>query len=515
MPKFEPAVLDDWLKVVFLEPSAVHVWHHLFSIAMLATKPEKSAIVARVRRLAPEAGFGRSLAFTFCHALSADSSDLNSASKAFVQSALPAEAGLALLHTAYAAALGSGSNLHGFVATLRDSGFLEVLLNLGQRLCTPTAARRHRSGRRQLERIAVVAPTLSSAFHAPTDLALRHAGLLLDNGFETSVFAAQEFQLPAMGNWLGVPRTMKIDPAQPQGWPRSKGAMKVQLARTEMSMAARWNALMGQIDQFNPDAVLFIGPYSPLITPLYQSYPIVGLGTNTVAPAGPLDVWLAPHIGAQATWRPFYDVRNTVSYSQRFSLSKATVPRERQLIGLPDAAVVWVTSGSRLTREISREWRDAVLAELNQQPSCHWLLVGLSKDQSESLGINHPRVHLRGFDTQLPELFSACDLYLNPPRMGGGHSVVCAMAQGLAILALAGSDGGDKLGPWAQSDMPGYFKALNRLAQQTSARQEMGELLRQRYLDVLDLVGGLHTLVGALRDSIEMAGSERTVAPST
>ena len=349
--------------------------------------------------------------------------------------------------------------------------------------------------------MAVVAPTLSSAFHAPTDMALRHAGLLQEHGLDVAVFAAQEFQMRNMPNWLGVPRNMKIDAAKPEGWPKTQRPLALKIAPLALSMGSRWHTLLQQIQGFAPDAVLFIGPYSPLLFALHQRYPTVGLGTNAVAPVGPLDVWLAPQASLQASWRPTFDARDIVAYSHRLSLLPAKQARNRQALGLPANAVVWVTTGSRLAREISPAWRDSVLAALARHPECHWLVVGQA--QVADLPSNHPRVHVQGFDVELPSLLKACDIYLNPPRLGGGHTVACAMAQGLPVLSLPGSDGGDKVGPWAQADLRQYFLALEQLSSQAAARQQLGQHLRQRYFDTFDLAAGAPTLLAALKTATQ------------
>ncbi len=332
-------------------------------------------------------------------------------------------------------------------------------------------------------------------------MALRHASLLQEHGLEVAVFAAQEFQMLNMPNWLGVPRNMKIDPAKPEGWHKTHHPLPVKMAPLALSMGSRWHTLLQQIQGFAPDVVLFIGPYSPLLYALHQRYPTVGLGTNAVAPVGPLDVWLAPQATLQASWMPTFDAKDIVGYSHRLSLLPAKQARSRQDLGLPANAVVWVTTGSRLAREISPAWRDSVLAALANHPDCHWLVVGQA--QVAGLPSNHPRVHVRGFDADLPSLLKTCDIYLNPPRLGGGHTVACAMAQGLPVLSLPGSDGGDKVGPWAQPDLSQYFLALNQLSSQAAARQKLGEHLRQRYFGTFDLAAGAPTLLAALKTSTQ------------
>jgi len=503
MANFDPGVLTDRLQLALQQPVASHLWHQLYLSAAAAPAAARQALLASVRAHAPTGGPGGFLAATFRHAVSDDVADLAAASRAAVGSRLPVDAGLALLHLIYARALGSGGSADGYAALLRASGFLDVALHLGQTVAQRAGPewRRSTTGHRPLQRVAVVTPTLSGALHAPTDMVLRHAGLLLQSGLEVSVFAAQEFQMLDMEHWLGVPTRMNIDSAQPDAWPQPRRALTIKLAAPALSMGARWNSLLQEIKRFEPDAVFFIGPYSPLIFALYQRYPLVGLGSNTLAPVGPLDVWLAPQAQSQATWAPHFAIGRNVVYSNRFNVKAAPQARSRALLGLPESAMLWVTTGTRLHHEISPAWRDAVLAALERKPDCHWLLVGVAQEQLGGWPAQHPRVHLRGFDDDLPSLLKDCSLYLNPPRLGGGHSVVCAMAHGLPVLALRGSDGGDKLGAWAQSDEQGYFVALDQLGADTAAQRQLGEHLRQRYLETLELSAGASTLLAALQDA--------------
>ncbi len=502
MSSYDRHVLNDRLRLAAQEPAATHVWHRLYRMAIQAPADDLQAALQHVRTHVPASGLGGFLAATFAHALTHDVADLASASRIFVGSQLPSEAGLALLHTVYAAALGCGGNAAGFAGLVHDSGFLDVAACLGQRLVRRPGVqeRRPASVNRKLRKVAVVAPTLSSAFHAPTEMALRHAVALVERGVETAVFAAQEFQMLDMTQWLGVPRRMKIDPAQPAGWPRPNGELRVRVASSELSMNARWWTLWREIRQFDPDLVLFIGPYSPMVSALHPRYPVVGLGTNALAPVGPLDLWLAPQAGLQPTWAPNFNSATCAVHSHRFSIKPASLARDRHALGLPGQAQVWVTTGTRLALEIGPGWRDQVLAALERHPHCHWLVVGMDRPWIESRPIEHPRVHLRGFDADLASLLKTCDLYLNPPRMGGGHSVLCAMAQGLPVLALAGGDGGDKLGPWRHFDEAHYFGALDQLAGAPAALRTLGNRLRQHYLDTFDLEGGAPALLDLLQE---------------
>jgi glycosyltransferase involved in cell wall biosynthesis len=499
--KFDTALLADRLDLVRQDPAATHAWHRLFDMVNVAPPEQVKAVLDRVRAEAPTSGRGALLAATFANMFSNDVADLATASRVFVGSGMPFDAGLALLNSIYAAAVGSAGNADNFSAMVRESGFLDVIAELGNRLSKVAGPLVRKQRKRPLERVAVVTPTLSGPIHAPTEIALRHTALLLDQGLKAQIFAPQEFMMLDMPLWLGVPRMMKIAQPDAKQWPRAKSELTARLVSPELSMQGRWLIMLNVIAQFDPDVVLFVGPYSALLTPLQQRYPVVALGTHALAPIGPIDVWLAPSADAKPGWEPQFNVGRIVGYTNRFSLAAAPAPRDRKSLELPANATVWVTSGTRLVREITPEWRAKVMAALERHPQCHWLLVGMTEQEIASRPIQHPRVHYRGIDSDLPSLFKACNLYLNPPRMGGGHSVACAMAQGLPVLSLAGGDGGDKLGAFAQPDQARYFAALDALSNDAAALRSMGESLQRRYLDTFDLKGGAPTLLAALEEA--------------
>jgi hypothetical protein len=118
--------------------------------------------------------------------------------------------------------------------------------------------------------------------------------------------------------------------------------------------------------------------------------------------------------------------------------------------------------------------------------------------------LDHPRVRTLGFREDFGAVLLACDLYLNPPRMGGGQSVAAAMAHALPALSLASSDGGDKAGPWAAPDEASYFATLGRWTRDAAERRKAGEGQRTRYRKEFDLAPCGPVLVEALEETIRL-----------
>ena len=502
-PGIDTSVVSDRLALALDAPERAASWHWLCEAATACTDAGRRQVVEAVRQRRPAGGTAAMMAATFLDVFAADASELAIAAKAYLASRLPLDAGLALLNVAYARALKSAGG-SDFVEVLRRSGFLAVSRQIGLRLAELARARGNAPDAGALRRVAVVAPTLSTGYHAPTQMALAHAALLTEQGLEVSVFAPQEHLMPGMAQWLGAPREIALAKPDRGTWQRpARGAMNVALAKAELPMRGRWLSLLEAIGRFAPQGVLFIGPYSPLLWPLRARYPVVGLGTNTPAPVGPLDLWLAP--GAQATydWATELPAPALREHTRRLpaKISSAALPRKK--LGLPDSGVVWMTSGYN-ARGLSLKWCMRVREALERHPNACWLVVlGSRKDLPDYVSAGHPRIVIAGFQKDFGAALLASDLYLNPPRMGGGHSVALAMAHGVPALTLAGGDGGNKAGSWAVPDEGALFKNLDSWTRDAGARRKAGQAQRERFRRTFDLSGAGPALVEALTQAIE------------
>jgi hypothetical protein len=180
---------------------------------------------------------------------------------------------------------------------------------------------------------------------------------------------------------------------------------------------------------------------------------------------------------------------------------------ERSSLHLPQAACVWVTVGTRLHAELNPKWVGAVRQVLDRNPGARWLLVGQEVQHLQGLGLDHPQIVIRPFERQVQNLLKACDLYLNPPRRGGGHSVACAMHNGLAVLSMRGGDGGDKVGPWGATDDADYFERLHRLSEQPVELRALGMSMQKRFEETFDMSRAGNFLLQTMHRTMELGAS--------
>jgi glycosyltransferase involved in cell wall biosynthesis len=178
---------------------------------------------------------------------------------------------------------------------------------------------------------------------------------------------------------------------------------------------------------------------------------------------------------------------------------------QRSDFGLSNHAVLWISVGTRLHDEISANWASDMLNLLERYPNVHWLLVGVNTLPAVLNGENSQRIHALGYRTDVIDVLDIADIYLNPPRIGGGFSVAEAMGQGLPVVTFTNSDGGHKVGPQAVSTQQQYIHLLSQLTAHKAERQAFGEVLRERFNRDLDLAQAGDSLKAALETTCKVA----------
>ena len=372
----------------------------------------------------------------------------------------------------------------------------EAIQQIGSTLALPALPNRRvpSPGGQALQRIAIIAPYISNLNHPPTVLVLHHARLLADMGLQTHVFSAQEQRVDHMADYLGSQGKLHMDaPDLSVLRPHLANGVSLTLCDERFSVRRRCQDLLRSVVEFSPDVVLFIGFFSPLMQTVYAAYPTLGMCIHALQPMAPLDAWLcsdATHDQQAGTlWEPHIPPARGIYHPYRVALKPITQPTTREALGLPSDAVVLITAGARLNTEIEGAWAAQMLAFLQHHPAAVWLLVGGTATVPPSLGACEESKTVRFLPHQadLRSVLRCADIYVNPARLGGGFSVAEAMAEGLAVVALAQGDGGDKLGAQAAQTLDAYFDQLGTLVTHADARKTLGAALQLRFTDTLDL----------------------------
>jgi glycosyltransferase involved in cell wall biosynthesis len=496
-------LLFDAVERVIANPSAAEPWHALAkAMAKVPELPIRRQALKRLLVHTPTEGSAGFLRETLLFSATRDIRHLSAASRLLYRIApYSPDRVAAFLNFAWGTLLVGSPGREGFLPLLKAANFHSLTTALGRHIA-PGLPRLPVRTVSAVRSVAVIAPHLSNLDHAPTALALNHAALLRQQGFAVQVLSAQEQHVPDMGGYFGGGESTTIAPPDRRGW---RGMMpdgvSLVLGDSRFSLPARWNRLATLLVKFDPDLILFAGFQSPLVLPYFHARPVAALSLHTIPPPLPHDVWLCADEARagtdDATWAPVLPASEAWHYPWRLALKPVREPLSRETLGLASKSLALLSVGDRLVHEITPGWGTAMLRFLDAHPDAEWLLVGGEGTLPPALGAGHPRVKTLRHHPDIRAICGCIDIYVNPPRMGGGFSVATAMAEGRPVASHAGSDGGDKIGALASADDAAFFARLERLATDAGERRATGEALRARYAQTLDLAAAGPSLAAA------------------
>ena len=524
-------LLRDALERVVANPTASERWHRL--LAHYEATPDAQARHAVAQSLlenVPAEGIGGFFRATFLAGVldeaggSADGEVIDAHiadAGRILQDITPVDPERLMAFAAFewGRALAGEGDRRKFIVRLRNALLPEVIdlcamhLNRGAGLSVRAVER--------VQRVALVTPFIGVEGHTPTALTLRHARILRELGIEVAVFSGQEFLMPDMQEYLGNRGRVTIaapDMKQLAGLVPS--GVRVTLGDPRYSMMRRWQRMLAEVTAFDPDLVFFIGLYSPLLKPLYAARPVLGLSVHAIAPMAQVDVWLTatPSLAGQwsAPWGPKVPPAWGHYHPYRIALKPAGEAISRSSWAIPEESVVLVTVGARLVHEIGGEWAARMARSLDRFAGVVWVLVGGDGVLPPALReLPSDRVRVLGHSENLRGILRCCDIYINPPRLGGGFSVAEAMAEGLPVVTFADSDGGNKVGGSAVGSMDAYFDRLETLLDQPVLREQDGAAMKNLFSDTLDLFRSGPSLWEACEQTVRLFRERTKLAAAT
>lgn len=364
-----------------------------------------------------------------------------------------------------------------------------------------------------VKKVALLTSHLGSLGHTPTRMVLDQLSVLHALGYEVEVFAPQEQMPPDMDSYLGASCSSFTGQLDASQWPAYLNievpfSFEVHASDTRYSMMQRWRALMQQIAGFDPDLIFFVGLYGPMLAPLYQVRPVLVLGTHAFAPVVPADAWLcadAAHTGrADRQWGLGLPASFACDHPYRIRDIRRAGSVDRAGLGLPADKLLLISVGARLPAEIVGPWAQLMRRVMAQQPNIVWLLVGgLGAMPALLADLDAGRVLTLPHQEDIGDLLAVSDIYINPPRIGGGFSVAEAMAASLPVVALRGADGGNKMGEMASPSEDDYFLKLQILLESEAARKAAGAQLRTIFERTLSLDHSHQSLDAAIATTFE------------
>ena len=510
-PTITSVLLIDNLNRTLLNPTASQRWHALLELYCQETREDirakvRNALAANI----PRQGAPGFLLMTFLYEVTNDVSYLAEAG-ALLQTLEPFDPDRLMAFAVYiwGVFISKGGDRARFIDVLRTMRIPELVGRVGQALAGRAKSVFPPRPVESIRKVALLASYIGQESHAPTPLALQHAQLLLDMGYEVALFSPQELRIPDMPDYFGnkahlttfAPNYAKLRNSIPEG-------LSITLSDERFSLPRRWDDLLPSLAKFDPDLVMFVGLNSPFVSALYNARPVLGLCVHAVQPMAPVDVWLTADLAQAgitgATWAPAIPAALGHYHPFRVKLKPRGTDLARSELGLREGDIVLLCIGARLPLEIEGPWAERMVNLLHRHPEVQWLMVGGVATRPPALAaLSDEQLLTLPHREDIRSVMRTADIYLNPPRVGGGFSVAEAMAEGLAIAALRNSDGGDKIGPAAAADLDAYFADLEAMIADASLRRSRGQAMRELFARTLDLENSKDSLRAACESSLD------------
>jgi glycosyltransferase involved in cell wall biosynthesis len=369
-----------------------------------------------------------------------------------------------------------------------------------------------------IRRIALVTPMIGHTGHTPTALTLSIARELHATGTKFKLFSPQDLLMPPLSNYLGTNQSISIDEAKIENLATLlPDGVELTLSLPRYSLPLRWRRLATDIAAYDPDLILYIGFFAPWMEPLFVHRPVVAMSVHSLPPIVPADVILSADETVAGChlrpWGPVLPPALVHFHPFRVAAKPLISGVSRTELRVAHDATLLITVGGRLKKEMTTEWSQRLSELMIRRPEISLLLVGSNDVKSTAFGdiLSH-RIQILGPRSDVGDLLACSDIYINPPRMGGGFSVAEAMAAGLPVVSLADGDGGDKLGPFAARDIEGYWHQLEYYLDNPSIRHRDGHQLKARFDERLDLSRSGPSLITAGNVAISLFNARRIVS---
>lgn len=503
--------LSDALSQVYCEPQCATIWHRLYEHWTASTNEvERDNVVRSIMVKNIEDPKADILRLTFLFGATSDYRYLReAASKTLALRPENPDRLAGMMGYIWGLSVRDIKSHDGLFAWLTEFEMPEFALKLSDiaQSCMPDLQVKKTAG--QIERVAIIAPCLGDRFHTPSQIVIDQCDVLATEGRRIHIFCCQELQPVNQELFNGSAALVMPPPFDAAFWQTVlPQGTSLTVSSTSVTLFNRWREMFPQIVAFAPDAVLLCGFFSPLAAALYQQLPVVALNVHALPPLTPHDVWLSSENSSdyEYPWSRVITPPERYHHPYRIKEKKSKEPVSRESLGIASDAIIWLTVGWRLANEIVNPWAASIGELLKEHQNVIWVLVGTEGALINSLKSMPPnQIKALGRRDDVQGLLQISDVYVNPPRLGGGYSVSESMSAALPVVSFAHSDGGDKIGSHAVKTTAEYLALLYQLTASQAFRCEIGERQRDMFKARLDLASSGPSLLSAFEKADQHA----------
>jgi hypothetical protein len=201
-----------------------------------------------------------------------------------------------------------------------------------------------------------------------------------------------------------------------------------------------------EIYEFNPKFVYNINSINPLADLCKSFTTVVACGMSYGYPVSDAPILLCldnkniDEVPKNEVLLPYQQY--IIKYKSQYIIEKPKYIHNRKEFGIPEDNFVITIVGNRLQDEITPDFIMILKHLLDINLSISILLIGNYNNYYEYFNNNtfQNRVYCIGYQTDLVSVISIADLYLNPPRKGGGTSALIALYAGVPVITFPNCD---------------------------------------------------------------------------
>lgn len=266
--------------------------------------------------------------------------------------------------------------------------------------------------------------------------------------------------------------------------------IKIFYANTEKTSLYRTHQVIAAINDLNPDVVLTNSCISLAMASVYEHFPVVYFSMGGEYFSCRADVYLVAWADEVLHNNKVYKLLDSslvesINVGIDFPVPKQN--KSRSDYGLAKSQFVMITVGNRLHADMSWEFITEIGKFLIDHHDAVWLLVGVQTWPELAVKyadlMNSKRIVMLTYEYDLVALYDLCDVFINPVRYGGGHSIAWAMSRRLPVLQLKISSAGLNIVGHENSigsALEAYGTELERLYRDVHYRRDFGERMYKR-----------------------------------
>lgn len=288
---------------------------------------------------------------------------------------------------------------------------------------------------------------LPSGNHAPTAMVLNQVKLLQDLGYDVAICVLTEnYDMKNICIWdyyLDMQyRAKSLEEKYNGFWEVADiGERKLSIFQAEICLNNVKETIQPVFDwilEWKPEFAWYIGGESVLGDLVRNVVPVVGQTCNKGFLCSEVPLLLRWGLDAGEMEEKDYIERNGQKYIEYMSEMAVAIPEfkyHRSDFGFSEKDFIIAIVGTRLESEITEDFLELMKEIQEEIPNITYMIIGDWGNNRK--GINRGlRVQKLGYRMDYEEVICIADIFLNPPRQGGGYAAVGALYGNVPVVTL-------------------------------------------------------------------------------